>query len=170
MWDNLSSCTSSTPCSAFCPRLTQSVFFLLCCFSSAAWSHSILFPFLTPMFAGSFMGHFENTIVPYRQLQKLHFENTMVPYQQVNIYVAMRLPRNTRAFSNFSQCGYCYSTNANLLMVQCTNTYIHTPLAFNMLMRGSLRLAPITTVACCRCLYWLGQGLGPGSGIRGSLS
>jgi len=152
MWDNLSSCTSSTPCSAFCPWLTQSMFFLLCCFSSATWSHSILFPFLTPMFAGSFMGH---------------FENTMAPYRQVNIYVAMRLLRNTHAFSNFSQCGYCYSTNTNLLMVWRTNTYIYIPLAFNMLMWGSLRLAPITTVACCRCLYWLGQGLGPGSGIRG---
>lgn len=101
-----------------------------CCAVSAVQHGHIrfYFLFLTSMFAGSFMGHFENTMVPYLQLQKLHFENIVVPYRQVNIYVGMRLPRNTRAFSNFSQCGYCYLTNTNLLMVGRTNTYIHTPL------------------------------------------
>ena len=33
------------------------------------------------LFVGSFTGHFDNTIVPYRQPPKLHFKNMMAPYQ-----------------------------------------------------------------------------------------
>ena len=58
--------------------------------------------------------------------------------------------RNTSVFSNFSQRDYRYSTNTKFT-VRRTNTYTHTyihtyiqtPLAFNTLMWGSLRLAPI---------------------------
>ena len=33
-----------------------------------------------PLFAESFAGHFENTIVPYRRPPKLHFENFPINY------------------------------------------------------------------------------------------
>ena len=52
---------------------------------------------------------------------KLHFKNTMVPYQ-----LSLRLTlRNVavRLFSDFSQCGYRYSTNTNVFTLQHTNTY-----------------------------------------------
>ena len=34
-----------------------------------------------PLFAESFMGHFENTIVPYRRPPKLHFENFRINFR-----------------------------------------------------------------------------------------
>ena len=57
----------------------------LCSFAQAAVSavrHALsafdsMFPFLLPLFAGSFAGHYDNTIVPYRQPPKPHFKNTM---------------------------------------------------------------------------------------------
>ena len=55
----------------------------------------------------------------------------------------MRLPRIHVYFQIFSQCRYRYSTNTNVFTVRHTNTYIQTPLAFNMLMWGWLRLARI---------------------------
>ena len=58
--------------------------------------------------------------------------------------------RNTSVFSNFYNATIVFSTNTKFT-VRRTNTYIHTyihtyiqtPLAFNTLMWGSLRLAPI---------------------------
>ena len=122
-------------CSACCSRLTQFVSFSsCCCFSSMACSviFDSMFPFL--LCCLFFAGHFDNTIVPYRRPPKVHFKNTMVPYQlplRITLrYVAVRLLRNTRVFSDFSQCGYCYSTNTNVLTIwrmnACIHTYIHT--------------------------------------------
>ena len=63
-----------------------------------------------PLFVGSFPGHFDNTIVPYRQSLKFHFKNMMVPYQlplRLTLRnMAVRLLKNTRVFS---QCRYRYS-------------------------------------------------------------
>ena len=60
--------------------------------------------FSPPLFAGSFVGHFDNTIPPYRQPPKLHFKNTMVPYQLplrlMLKNVDVRLLRNTHIFHN----------------------------------------------------------------------
>ena len=67
--------TRTTPCSIFCSRPTQFVFFCSgCCFSSAACSVTFYstFPFLRRCLRGpKFAGHFDNTIVPYRQAPKL---------------------------------------------------------------------------------------------------
>ena len=130
-----------------CSRLAQFVFFCSgCCFRSTACL--ILHFLFVPLFAGSFAGHFNNMIVPYRQPPKLHFNNT-VPHQlPLRLTVAMRLPRNTRVF---------FFCNAIIIIQKIqmflrydvqihTNihTYIQTLLVFNMLMWGSFRLAPIT--------------------------
>ena len=54
---------------------------------------------------------------------KLYF-NIIVPYQLPLTlkHVAVRLPRNTHEFSDFSQCEYFFSTNTNVFTVQHTNT------------------------------------------------
>ena len=72
--------------------LTQSVFFLLCCFSKAkrAWTESLCH---VQFYISFFPGHLESTMVPCRQLPKLHFENTIVPYQ-----LPLRLVSQARAF------------------------------------------------------------------------
>ena len=59
----LSSCSSSTPWFLLCPRLTQPVF---CCFNSAERCHV---RFYVSLWGSSVVcvGHFENTIVPYRR-------------------------------------------------------------------------------------------------------
>ena len=59
MQDNLSSCTSSTPCSIFCAGLTQSMLScMLCCFSSVARSVTLIrltiLCFSPPLFVESF--------------------------------------------------------------------------------------------------------------------
>ena len=125
-----------------------------------ALSYSIDIYFSPPLFVESFAEHINNTTVPYWTPPKLHINNTMVPYQLPLTLrnPAVKLPRNTQCheFSDFSQCEYHYSTSTNVFMVQHTNTdiqhtyihayihaYIQTPLAFNTIMWGSLRLAPI---------------------------
>ena len=69
----------------------------------------------------------------------------------------------TCAFSNFSQCGYCYFNNYECIYGMTIeyihthiHTYIQTLLAFNMLIWGSLRLAPISSSIS---LYACGQHL-----------
>jgi len=61
-----------------------------CCHCKGTWmletwcalSCSILcLSFSPPLFVGSFVGSFENTIVPYQQPPKLQFTNTVVSYQ-----------------------------------------------------------------------------------------
>ena len=101
--DYLSSCTSSTPYFLFGPVSLCSSF----CFAvSTAWravTPAFDFTFLfqaPPLFAESFAGHFENTIVPYRRPPKLHFVN---------------FEHSCGVFSNFSQRDYRYSTNTNYL-------------------------------------------------------
>ena len=61
--------------------------------------------------------------VPYLKPHKLYF-NMIVPYQLPLTlkHIAVRLPRNTHKFSDFSQCEYRFSTNTNVSMVQHTNT------------------------------------------------
>ena len=73
---------------------------------------------------------------------KLHFENFNIDYP-----LDLLCCEKYKCIFKFSQRDYRYSTNTKFT-VRRTNTYIHTyiqtPLAFNTLMWGSLRLAPIT--------------------------
>ena len=80
-----------------CPGLTQPVFFFALPFQRrGALSRMILhFSLAPPLFAGSFAGHLENKIVPYRRSPTLHFANFS------NIAV-----RITSVFSKFSQRDY----------------------------------------------------------------
>ena len=98
-----------------------------------ALSRMILhFSLAPPLFAGSFAGHLENKIVPYRRPPTLHFANFS------NIAV-----RITSVFSKFSQRDY--QIRMYLRYDVQIYTYIQTPLAFYTLMWGSLRLTPIST-------------------------
>ena len=121
--------TSSTPCSLFCSGLTQLVFFLLrLLFQQCRMLCHVWFCFFSPsLFVESFAGHFDNTIVPYRQPLKLHFENKMVPCQlplRLTLRnVPVRLPRITCLFSDFSQREYHYSTKTNVFSVY-GHTYV----------------------------------------------
>ena len=69
--------------------------------------------------------------------------------------------RNISVFSNFSQRDYRYSMNTKFTVRRTntyTHTYIQTPLAFNTLMWGSLRLAPIILylISCYHMTFmWL---------------
>ena len=128
---------SSTPCSTFCSRLAQFVFFCSgCCFSSVA--RSILRFLSPPLFAGSFAGHFNNMIVPYRQPPKFHFKNTMVPHQlPLRLTLAMRLLRNTHVFffqifhnaiSLFKRYECIYGTRYEYILTYI-HIYIHTDIA-----------------------------------------
>ena len=67
--DNLSNCKRSTPCSIFCLGLTQPVFFSFHSYTSAGvLCHTWFYiSFSPPLFVVSFVGHFENTMVQYRQ-------------------------------------------------------------------------------------------------------
>ena len=71
--DYLNSCTSSTPCFLFFPGLTQPTV-------TVTFDSTFLSFHAPPLFAESFAGHFENTIVPYRRPLKLHFENFRMNY------------------------------------------------------------------------------------------
>ena len=125
------SASARAACSIFCPTLTQCVFSLLWCFSSTVHSFtSVCFCvcFSSPL---SFTGHFENTMISYRP--RLRFTSRTC--------MGMRLPRRTHAFSNFSGCNFCYSTNTNAIIY--IYTFIKTPLALNTLMSGLLRLVSI---------------------------
>ena len=103
--------------------------------------------FSPPLFAGSFAGHFKNTMVPYWRPPKLHFENTMVPCQLPHRFtlrtwlwdyreIQVHFKFFTTRLSLFNKYECIYGTTYE-------HTYIQTPLAFNTLMWGSLRLAPI---------------------------
>ena len=142
---------SYTSCSISCSRLTS-----LCSFAQAAvsavWHASSAFDSTFPFLFHCLRRPLRATLTTRYQLPlRLKLRN-----------VAVRLPR-----VYFPQHGY--STNMNVFTVRHTNTYIHiyiqihtyiqciygatyeyiqhtyiqTPLAFNMLMWGSLRLAPI---------------------------
>ena len=133
MQDNFSRCTSSMPCSIFVLGLLSLCSFLLCCFSSVERSVKFdsMFSFLfCYLIVGPFMGHFENTVVPYWQSLKLHFKNTMVPHQlPLRLTLAMRLLRNTHVFffqifhnaiSLFKRYECIYGTRYEYIL-----TYIH---------------------------------------------
>ena len=117
----------------YCLGLTQSVFSLLCC--SGAW-HSLSGSILCFLFSSvvcrvlrrSLREH-DGTILDNPQsfvLRKWWFHIT---YPSV-IFTLRTLLWDCReiatsAFSNLSQCDYCYSTNTNVFMVWCMNTYVH---------------------------------------------
>ena len=84
----------------------------------------------------------DTMVPPEASLQEQDGSKSTTQYIHVQ-NVAVGLPRNTCAFSNFLQLEYCYSTYL-MYNVQLHTTYIQTPLAFNTLMWGSLRLTPIT--------------------------
>ena len=129
------------------------MFFLLCCFSSAV--HSVTFNSTFPFLLRHLQG-------PSRSLReqdgaisttpKLHFENTMVPYQlPLGLRWAVRLPRNgytcifkffTTRVLLFNEYECIYGTMYAYISTYI-HTYIQTPLAFNTLMWGLLRLALI---------------------------
>ena len=79
---------------------------------------------------------------------KLHFENFNIDYP-----LDLLCCEKYKCIFKFSQRDYRYSMNTKFT-VRRTNTYTHTyihtyiqtPLAFNTLMWGSLRLAPIITM------------------------
>ena len=128
----------------------------LCSFAQAAVSaaqHAVTFdstfPFFPPLFVGS-SGHFDNTIVAYRQLPKSFTLRTRCNYP-LDLRWEMWLwdyQEYTCIFTFFTTQISLFNKYMNVFTVQRTNTYIYTymqtPLAFNTLMWGSLRLAPIS--------------------------
>ena len=97
-------------------------------------------------------------MVPYRRRPKLHSENTMVPYH-LSLMFTLRTwlwdyrKIATHVFSKFSQCDQLiqqirmylrYDVQIHMYIHTYIHTYIQTPLAFNTLMWGLLRLAPNT--------------------------
>ena len=100
---------------------------LLCCFSRVVNSVTLNFVSFSLLFAGFFVGHFENMIVPCQWPRKLHFMNTMVPYQQVNYPLDLQwehgckiAEKNTYIFKIFTT----WLNKFKLFMVRCSNTYI----------------------------------------------
>ena len=136
----LSRCTSSTPFSYVLGLLSLYSFRSAVSTPRRAVTYDFTFLFGPPLFAGSFAGHLENKIVPYRRPPTLHFANFR--------NMAVRI---TSVFSKFSQRDYRMRTSGT--MYKYIHTYIHTyiqtdrqtPLAFYTLMWGSLRLTPIST-------------------------
>ena len=142
--------------------LCQSVFLLLCCFSSEAWSVTFdpMLPLLL-LFGGSIVPgrHFESTIVPYWWLPKLHYENTIIRYQlplRFRLRTWLRLPRIHlhKLFQFF--------TKWLSLFNEYIHTYIHTLLAFNTLMRGWAHSGPIASYAT-EITLWLWSNYVEGS-------
>ena len=91
----------------------------------------------SPLFVGSFVAHFDNMVVPYRQHLKLHFRNTIVPYQlplRLTLRnVAVRLPRNYTCIFRFFTMrmllfGTIYGTTYKYIHTNI-HTYIHTDIA-----------------------------------------
>ena len=114
------------------------------------------------LFVQFFVGHFDNMIVPYRWPRSVT-SRTWWFHINYALDLKLRTParllssRKTRACSKFSQRDYRYSRNTHVFTVWRAfihtniHTYIHTPLAFNMLMWCSLRLGPISTSIVCWC-------------------
>ena len=119
--DNCSNCMKRMLCSMSWHRLTQSCSFALL-------FHDSVLPLL---FAESFTGHFDNTIVLYQQPPKLHFNNTVVlcqlPIRFTSKHLLDWLAREILNLHNMT----CYSRNTYVFLVWCTNicTYIQTDTA-----------------------------------------
>ena len=131
--DSHSRCTSSTPWSIFCPGLTRSMFF---CSAVLAAQHVLLtipcYMFLSFIVCGilQLCESLRDTMVPPEaSLQEQDGSKSTTHVQNV----AVGLPRNTCAFSNFLQLEYCYLMYL-MYNVRLHTTYIQTPLAFNILM------------------------------------
>ena len=129
---SISSCTSSTPRSIFCPGLTQSVFFLLCCFSSAAWS--VTFDSMLPFLLCCLWGPSHATL----RARWCHTDDpqSFTPrarWFHINYLLDLRWEhgwdcREIHVHIIFhSQCDYRYSTNTSVFTVRIhTYMYIHT--------------------------------------------
>ena len=141
---------------------------LLCCFNCAARSVTFdsTFPFLLRCLRGPLRGHFENTMVPYRRPPMLHFKNTIVSFQLplrftlgIWLWDCRKIHVYFQKFHNaqlrirmYLRCDVRIRTYIHTCIHTYIHTYIQTPLAFNTLMWGSLRLAPIKRGSLHLCL------------------
>ena len=145
----LSSCSSSTPCFLLCPGRTQPVLILVCCFNSALSAVTFDAP---PLFAWvtsrtrlchiddprSFTSRTSISTTPIRlTLQSLGTYGCEKYTECIFKFFTTRLS----LFNEYEIYGTTYEYICTYIHTYI-HTYIQTPLAFNTLMWGSLRLAP----------------------------
>ena len=137
--DNLSSCMNSTPWSIFCLGFLSLRSFAASA-ARCALSRSVDRSVSSPLFASSFgfASHFET--------RWCYIDDPRSFTQEQDGFIMISTTPNTRAFSNFTQREYCYSTYD--VRIHTNNIPVHkTPLAFNTLMWGLVQARPIT-------LFW----------------
>ena len=134
-----------------CPGLTQSMFFLLCCFSSAACSVKFdsMFPFLNCYLWGPLQVNLKTQCCHIKDPQSF---TSRTRWFHINYTLDLCWAHGCKTAEEYT-CTFKFFHNAtiantNVFTVQHTNTYIRTYirtlLPFNTLMRGLLRLAPIS--------------------------